>query len=627
MRGLIDERYRTMATLAGAMQAPFGLTDTPVVPHDSVYDFVEAYNLSIDNVRIDWNVEYRHLRPVAEDTHPDLTLMAGAQTGKSVLVMAALARDCALHWGSTLGYYFPDDHLPRAFSTTRWAPMVRGNRDLGAWLGRPTRTGKGQDAVHTRTFGPTTVFFLTIAGKTSTEGLPMKRTYFDEVRRMQKGDVERALERMSAHRDVGKYMVSTANYPDRDIHEWFQRGDQRWFHSVCKCPDGVVLAREFPNCIESLKGASSERLRVVRSAFDAARMPYLGMSARDVARWGEAVYVCPKCGTIITDPREGYWEPDAPENWPHSYQLPQLLSPSYPAGRVWNKYENATDQQEFWNSTIGIPWVDPESQPVRIEHLESCVDPQLRWAATMGERWRAKHMVNCAMGVDVQAGYNVVVVKKRAPNGKHRTVHLEIVYGDDPWHELGRLMWDFDIRIAVVDGEPHWNEAARFVRAFKGRAWVADEIDGTHSPMVSWKDLAKKKDQRGDETRFKYGVTIHRTKGLQWSLGRWVRRLNETPDPRLLVQSLPTQKGKPILTSGLRIGEWKPVAICRDLYWEHQQAVAFKKVYTNEEAEAQGRYAWRAEHVRIDPHFAHANLFADVALARMGQPSSWRGEE
>lgn len=617
-----EQAQQQFKLIAAAITTTLGSVDAPLDPCDNVYRFIQHYNLLFDGQVIDYEVAYKHLREIAEDIHPVITLMAGAQTGKSVLLMINLLRDAVIYWGQMLGYYFPDQHLPRAFSTRRFAPFVRQSPIIGPWLGKATSKGKGQDAVFTRTLGPTTMFFLTVAGRSSTEGLPMKGVYFDEVRRMQPGDIERAMERTSAQVMPRDIKVSTAFYPESDIHKYFLEGDQRWFHTIggCNCKDGVILSRRFPDCIEDLSNATTRVLRKVERAYDKAGLPYLGMLPADIERYGQAVYRCPVCGELIVDPRDGYWVPEVESNYPHSYQMPQMLSPTYSAARVLYKHEHSEDIQEFYNSTIGIPWIDPETQPVRPEHLKACVRTGLRWWANMSEAWRRKHAHNCAMGVDVQAGYNIVVIKKLAPNGKFRTVHLEVVHGDDPWKLTARFMVEYDVRIAVVDGEPHWNEAFRFVKAFPGRAWVADETDGKVGKMVSWKDLSKNKDQRGDETRFKYGVTIHRTKGLRWSLDRWVKGLNETPHPTKLVQRLPVQKGKVRLTSGLRVGRWRPTPICRDVYWPHMQAVAFRKIYTTEEAERQGRYQYRAEHVAIDPHFAHADMFADVALARIGKP-------
>jgi hypothetical protein len=100
----------------------FGNVESPIDPCENTYEFIRKYNLRIDGQPFDW-VRYRHLVPVFEDTHRVITLMFGAQSGKSVLLMSNLVRYMLLLWGSLFGYYFPDFFLPRAFSKERFKPF------------------------------------------------------------------------------------------------------------------------------------------------------------------------------------------------------------------------------------------------------------------------------------------------------------------------------------------------------------------------------------------------------------------------------------------------------------------------------------------------------------------------
>jgi hypothetical protein len=612
------------------MLAAFGGGVCPLELHANDLEFVEKYGLTIDGVPFDLRHKYKHLRDFYADDHDTLVAMAGAQTGKTGRLLVKLGRDLARHWGSLFGYYFPDKHLPAAFSRERFKPFMQSNPDLGQYLGAPRTSGKGVDGTMTRSFGESTLYFMTTAGVSATEGLPLKGVYFDEVRRMDMGDIERAQERYSAQVNPIDVKVSTARYPESDIHKFFLEGDQRFFHSDCSCPNGCVLSQVYPNCILDLRRATPKLLRKVQHAFSHAGLPYLGMNELDRARYPEAVYFCPTCGDVIVDPREGWWEAHS-TGWAHSYQMPQLLSPTYPAGRVLDKHEKARDIQEFWNSCIGIPFLDEEKRPVRLEHLLACVNTELRWPARMPAEWRRQYLSNTAMGVDVQAGYLVAVIKAVAPNGKYRTIHLEVVHGkhaSDPWHSLGRLMHEYDVRLAVIDQAPEWSAALRFAQAFKGRVFLANYTSNENSTaMVSWGDVTKDKKQRGKETKFKYRVNIERVKGLKWSLGRWVVRQNEIPDPTKLVQRLPKQKDRVVLSPELRIGRKAPVAIAREVYFDHLQRIMFRDAFEDQKGPQRELRAKRgekkivAEYVGYDPHFAHADLYASVALARIGVPA------
>lgn len=598
-------------------------------PCASAFDFIERYGITIDGRPYDFHA-YEHMADVFADEHPDQVLMAGAQSGKTALLMVRLLRAAITNWGAMFGWYFPDDTLAGNFSAERFLPLVASSALLRPWLGKRAEGESGTNRVRTRAFGKSTFFFLSVKGKTATEGLPLKGVFFDEVRRMSPGDIQRAEERTSAQVEPFTVKVSTARYPNSDIHEAFMAGDQRYFHTACDCPNGVVLSLTYPDCI-AVASSWTPRFRAeVEHAYSSAGLPYLGMSANDLAKYGEAVFLCPRCSKVIVNPRDGWWEEHNPGAWTHSWQLPQMLSPAYSAARCYwkaNQPAKAVDIQEIWNSMLGLPYLDADARPVQIEHLRSCVTLEAMWAARYTEAWRRKHMRNTALGLDAQGGYNVIVIKTVQPNGKYRTVHLEIAHGDDPWKRTAELMVEYDVRVAVIDGEPHWNEAHRFAKAFEGRVWLKVYTGGKSAPMVDWRDRAKSPaGQRaaGEEAKFKWMVHIHRTKGLQWSLARWKARKNETPDPTGLMQRLPVQGGRVILTAGLRVGRMEAVPICRDVYWVHQQAVAFRKDYPGEgerkeEAIRNNDYEVTADHVGLDPHFAHADLYANIACSRIGR--------
>ena len=598
--------------------------EPPVDPMANSYEFVNEYNLTLDGVEFDWQ-KYKHLVPVYEDDWRFMVLMAGAQTGKTGRLMTHLGRTAfGAGWGGLLGYYFPDFFLPKAFSRQRFDPFIRGNPALAKHLGAERLKGtKGTDNVLTKTLGETTIFFLSTRGISSTEGLPLGACYFDEVRKMEAGDIERAQERYSAQGKPIDWKVSTARYPESDIHSYFLESDQRFFHTACSCPNGCVLSLRYPDCIMDLRSVTPKQQAKVAHAFSHAGVPYLGMDAEERVQFVDACYYCPTCGDIITDPRDGWWEPHG-VGFAHGYQMPQLLSWTYPAGRVLHKHETARDLQEFYNSTIGLPFLDETKRPVKPEHLAACVNKDLRWYAKQPVSWRKRRVKNLAMGVDIQAGYHVAVIKALAENGKHRTVHLQIVENDEkgPWYELGVLMHDWDVRLAVIDQAPDWSEAMRFAQHWLGRVFLANYTDSIGGDMVSWGDRNLKKSQRGKEIKFRHRVNIDKVRGLKWSLGRWVQRTNEIPDPRTLIQVLPRDGKGAVLSPFLRVGTRAPSAICAELYFDHLQRMIFRDEYEDDDAKAkQMKTRIVAEYIGHDPHFAHADLYASVAMARLGRPA------
>lgn len=623
--------------LMGAFLAGLGGGGSPIDPKANTKQFVEHYQLTIDRVPFDLTNQYRHLAPIYEDEHPVQVLMAGAQTGKSARVMAGQARNLGARFGSLQAYYFPDKHLPVAFSRDRFKPFLRSNAYLaehlgGARGGSGASKAKGVDNTLTLTWGETVLYFLTTAGRSSTEGLPMQCVYFDEVRRMAQGDVERAMERYSAQTDPIDWKVSTARYPGTDIDYWFQRTDQRHFHTACRCAAGIVLSLEFPNCLIDLRQATPKIKRKVAHAFSHAGLPLLGMSERQLQEFPPAAYFCPKCGDIIVDPREGWWEPHA-EAYAHGYQMPQLLTHTFPAGRVLGKWESNDDVQELYNSMLGRAFVDPDKMPVKEDHLLACVDPELQWGERLTHEERRRRMPNCTMGVDVQKGYGCAVIKYMLASGKHAVAHIEVVVDPDPsdptsswWNRLGKLMHRYDVSIAVVDAAPEFTAVEAFALAFPGRVFLQDYTLGDSAPgNTEWPDQALSKDsKRKGELKIPWRVRMKRTHVLHWGGQRWVKRRNAIPDPDTLVQDLPTEKGTVQLTANLRRGTWIPVRIARDPFFLHLQAWVFKDLIAEskqanaDEKARRGAKQWVAEYVGMDPHLAHADAWASVALTRVG---------
>lgn len=625
MKQPISAQDMKLATMM-QMLSMFRSTACPFDPRGNLHQFVQHYGLIIDGRPFDL-ATFSHLRELYEAVCNYIVVMAGAQSGKSVWIMAELLRAGILRWGANIGYYFPDNHLPVTFSRSRFAPMVRSSPELGAWLGRGTADRDDVDTAHVKAFGATTFMFLSVAGKSTTEGTPMQGVFFDEVRRMDRGDIQRAEERTSAQKDPLFRYVSTAMFPDSDIHKYFLRGDQRFFHSDCACVDGIVLSLSWPECVLDLRSATPQLRAKAEHAFSHAGVPFGGMTELERERWGDVVYWCPKCGTILTDPRVGWWEPHAPQNHgQRSYQLPQFLNPMWPAARMWDAFNQpGLDVQEFHNSKRGMPYLSTESVPVSADALAASVDPRLKWIALQPPDWLDENGGYTAMGVDVQRGYLVAVLKQRLPSGHYATVHVEVVHRNqgagNPWERLAEMMLRFRVRYCVIDSQPEWDSARRFATAFPGRVWLCQYVEsGPGSSMVAWGDAQKRKREKGD-AKMKYIVNVARTTAFQWSLGMWKQGLKCWPKPDELLQTLPVQKGAPVLAANLSGGAWQPVRVAVDLYALHLQRVAILRSNLSTDPNGRtGRFTLRAERIGLDPHFAHAELYADVALSRLGAP-------
>jgi hypothetical protein len=593
----------------------------PVEPKATDLEFVQAYRPRGEGGKRIQFEEWRHQVEMYEDDHLVQVLMCGAQTGKTARIFTRAVRLMLKYYGNLFGYYVPDQSLAGKFSDDRFRPFVLSMEEIAPYLGAATADLKGSDATMKKNIGASMLYFMSTRALTATEGVPLRGVFFDEVRRMDLGDIERAQERYSAQTHPVDVKVSTAGLTDGTIHTFFKRSDQRYFHTASDHPDGIVLSTTFPDCVMDLRHATPQLKDKVAHAFSHAGLPMCGMPDEQRERYPLACFYDPRTGHIITDPRDGWWEPHRPGAYAHGYQMPQMLSPMWTPGRMLLKYEEATDRAEFFNSALGLPFLDESQRLVSMTHLEACVNPQAVWAAKRSREWRARNMRNTAMGVDVQKGYLVAVVKQRTKNGKFATVHVEIAYeggpkrvGPNPWRRLAQLMGEYDVRIAVIDAAPDFSGSQTFATAFRGRVWLASYSGGDSARLVSWGDA---NESPGKEARTDHSVSIHRTKGFQWSLGRWKRRANELPPPRDLWQELPVDASGDVHLSANLAGSWAP-ACTPALYMRHQtQIIIEDELKEDRDAQRQGKHKYVAVHIGDDPHFAHANLYADFALDRL----------
>ena len=638
MFDILATTRRQLSPAEAMMDAFFkglSMAGAPVDPMANNYEFVMRYKPKVEGKRVQFD-DWEHLKELYEDTSRFLVLMAGAQTGKTALEFTHMTRNMFVEYGSLFGYYVPTNDLARTVSDQRFGPYLRTMDEIRPLLGQATDQVGGVNATQKKSLGNSTVLFLTSKGSASTESVPLAAIYLDEVRRMDRSSIERIQERYSAQANPIDVKVSTAGYPNTSIHTYFLQGNQKHFHTDTDHPDGYVLSRNFPECIMDLRTATPAMIRKVEHAFANAGRPMCNMTEDQRKQYPLACYQDHRTGKIITNPREGWWQADRPSAYIASYQMPQMLSPMWNAGRVLDKFERNEDRQEFHNSMLGLPYIDEERRPVKDEHLAACINGELIWPANESYHWRKRHVRNATMGVDCQAGYLIAVIKTLTPNGRGRILHVEVVYegspkrvGDNPWKRLAELMSEYDVRICVIDGMPHTNEALRFATAFRGRVWLATYTGG-NSGMISWCDIATKKRKKGvsADIASRFRVLIHRTRGLQWSLGRWPLRMNEVPPPDRLWQPLPVRSdGRVELSARLQGNDWRPVAVARDVFFWHQKCVMFENAIAptdkvklgtaKVEASAVGKEKIEAVHVEIDPHFAHANLYCDVALDRM----------
>jgi hypothetical protein len=567
---------------------------------DDLHSFVEMLMpLMVDNEPFTWEGHEYLIEPYKAFNFPEeknedgkaFVWMCGAQVGKSIAAMLLMMFLAIKFWGKYQGYFLPTADMAMIFSGDRFKPMALGIPQIAEiWGEDPTAeegiSGKKSDQKRVRSIGPSLMFFNSMAGKTATESIPMLSLCFDEVRRMVDADIERAKERISHSSYPITFELSTAGYPDANIDRAYRASTQNKFHSKCGCKDGVVLSDVFPDCIGERLGGVTAALKDMPKRF----------------------WVCPRCGEPVKHVRDGKWIEHNPGALSTGYHIAQTLSCRQNADKIFNSFLRATDITEFYNSKLGIPHISKEAQIVDLDILRATVNPNLRWSHTQSIKPN-----NCSMGVDQMFGFNVVVIRYRGPKDensglhKSRLAHIEWVVDVDPWKRCAELMSEYDVSCCVADAMPNANEALRFAKAFPGRVFLADYSyeGGKGLDICQWGDRVqgdhnKKADQ---EIKDKRRVRISRFHGIEWNLTKYVNRQKEQPHEKGLLMPVPDLANRP-----------QQVFICEDVFWAHMTKIARRKKVINEE---QSIFKMVFENIGIDPHFVHADLYAELGLTRL----------
>tara|TARA_Y100001937_G_C7046196_1_gene296934 strand:- start:122 stop:931 length:810 start_codon:yes stop_codon:yes gene_type:complete len=258
------------------------------------------------------------------------------------------------------------------------------------------------------------------------------------------------------------------------------------------------------------------------------------------------------------------------------------------------QYENTTNRKEFYNSVLGIPFVDKENKPVTQEALDSCVDPILQWGATGSKTY---------MGIDQMMGLNYVVILERHGK-KRRLVWFEIIENEEPWRRTGQLMEEFNVEVCVCDALPNANEALAFAKHFGRRVFLA--FSNNFDDQVRWEEGKKIKSglrQADKETYHRYKVFLDSYKSIGWTLDAISSGRLEWPDPDALFCDCSPYKGGRYTRYNIMRTHAYPMFLC-----------PVRERVVVEEQTKKVRMRWH--YIGIDPHALDALNFAIFAAER-----------
>lgn len=509
-------------------------------------------------------------------------IMKCTQVGFTVFEMLAAIYLALRFAPAKIGMFMPSQPLAAGKSSERFLPIARTVPAVHKLMTEKNASGGkgGEGNVLIRNLGPSRFHFLWTSGKATTESFPMDVVSFDEVQEMLIADMEKVLERLSASKIKYSLMGSTANWPDADIHWWYQRGTQHQFHTECPhCGVLQILDEHFPSCIQ----------------FDPNHPKRTQRAGSNLL--GEYRYACHSCKGWIDDPQRGEWIPKVPDADIRSVHFPQFLSPTISPRNIIEAFRNNDSMKGFYNRKLGKPYTDPSQVPVNLAMLNACADEGMR----LGAQWKTRAR-NTFMGIDQMGAFNVLIVKERLPTGQQAVIHLEYVFNSDPFARCSEIMDLYGVQCCVVETLPNYNDAKRFAQRHSGKVFLAG-YGNMDNEMLIWGDTPTNNvsDRRTSEEELdRYTVRIDQYKCMQVSMARFANKTCVFPDPTALVQDY-TEKGVTSL-----------VPVCKDIAFFHFTRTAL----VVEKDEEEKKYKRKVVKVGIDPHTSYANMLCDVAWAR-----------
>lgn len=274
---------------------------------------------------------------------------------------------------------------------------------------------------------------------------------FDEF-----GDPIAAVDTVSARFNHSRYKwilgLSTPTYPDIGIDAAYGTSMQHhWFTECSNCKDKFsplqeVMMSNFESCV---------------------------VRGKD----GKAGFLCPHCGELTqTNGAKGEWRntnPGKGKKQRYGYSISQLFVIHANLDTLLEKYEDAHNMQEFYNSNLGIPYSPANAKISRGDLMAAATgDPECH---------RGSNEPTIA-GIDVGKKCHYMIAK---PNG---TNELPVVaYGMCTFDDLPELLRKFNVDTLVIDLRPFEQSVKKLIRGH--RRWYASDYNT--SSAIDWYDFTR----------------------------------------------------------------------------------------------------------------------------------------
>lgn len=355
-----------------------------------------------------------------------------AQVGLSELLLAILvwmnSRNLP-NWKGC-GYFFParaqlEDHIK-----ARFLPMF----DYDTPQSRSLRSLLGQQNLRYMTFNKKPLYFR--SGQTRREliSIALDCAVIDEFDEFENPiQVVPTLEARFGQSDYGFLVgASTPTIPETGIDAAFAMANQfNWYVKCDKC------YKEFAPLVEvKIKGFETS---IARSPIS-----------------GKIGFVCPHCGDLtLTNGKPGNWRLDVKkDNQKYAYGLSKLFTPRHSLDKILDEYETTANQQEFYNSTLGIAYAAENARLQRSMITDAAIGAEQHAMGSKEPTWA---------GIDVGKKCHYVI--GNVTESGHRQI---LAYGACSFEELRPVCERFNVKYCVIDLRPYENDVKKFIGGNRG---------------------------------------------------------------------------------------------------------------------------------------------------------------
>jgi len=357
-----------------------------------------------------------------------------------------------------------------------------------------------QNVGHKRS-GSANLYLRGSQSRTGLKSIPTPKIIFDELEEMNQDNIPLALERGSGQKeaDILVWMLSTPMLHKAGIHKFFLDTTQEVFMFKCPlCSRTTHLV--YPECL------------VV-----------CGDDEHD-PRVKESYIRCKECkGELphLSKPEwltSGFWAASYGGREARGFHISQLyssvVSPAKIAVTVHKSIKDPAQEQELWNSKLGLPH---EVKGARIlqEEIERAKCEYRNFLH------QGAHVV--CMGVDVGTLLNVEITDYAVNTDKiiedlNAAAKAKVLYSGTVEHfeELDILMRRYGVRACVIDANPERRKAHEFAARFYGKVFPCFYGNNIKGKVINLNNEANT-------------ITVDRTNWLDASLGRFKNNTIQIP--------------------------------------------------------------------------------------------------